>query len=193
MITAGGRRRSGRASLKWDVHHMRDRNSLICMQITCMPGCRAGSPALLFLSLCFTTSSTKRAVPMTGKKTVCERPYEWMVTQRKLVAFGKGSSNAKALNYSLKHREALTRYLALARDAVHIMVATTRAPLPWQGSPAGCRTCIIRCPQPAESVLVNAETPPLRGGVSDAAGEPDDYLLSHGQSALSSAWSRFTV
>jgi hypothetical protein len=27
---------------------------------------------------------------------------------------------------------------------------------------------------------VNAETPPLRGGVSDAAGEPDDYLLSHG-------------
>src|ERR1700748_1474469 len=23
--------------------------------------------------------------------------------------------------------------------------------------------------------------------------EPDDYLLSHGQSALSSAWSRFTV
>jgi hypothetical protein len=25
------------------------------------------------------------------------------------------------------------------------------------------------------------------------AGEPDDYLLSHGQSALSSAWSRFTV
>jgi hypothetical protein len=26
-----------------------------------------------------------------------------------------------------------------------------------------------------------------------AAREPDDYLLSHGQSALSSAWSRFTV
>src|SRR3954454_16673120 len=25
------------------------------------------------------------------------------------------------------------------------------------------------------------------------AGEPDDYLLSHGQSALSSAWSRFTA
>jgi hypothetical protein len=40
---------------------------------------------------------------------------------------------------------------------------------------------------------VNAETPPLRGGVSVTAGEPDDYLLSHGQSALSSAWSRFTV
>jgi len=27
---------------------------------------------------------------------------------------------------------------------------------------------------------VNAETPPFRGGVSDTAGEPDDYLLSHG-------------
>ena len=27
---------------------------------------------------------------------------------------------------------------------------------------------------------VNAETPPCWGGVSDAAGEPDDYLLSHG-------------
>ena len=30
-------------------------------------------------------------------------------------------------------------------------------------------------------------------GFCVAAGEPDDYLLSHGQSALSSAWSRFTV
>src|SRR5471032_2983656 len=39
----------------------------------------------------------------------------------------------------------------------------------------------------------NAKTPPFRGGVSGLAGEPDDYLLSHGQSALSSAWSRFTV
>jgi hypothetical protein len=27
---------------------------------------------------------------------------------------------------------------------------------------------------------VNAETPPLRGGVSGSAREPDDYLLSHG-------------
>jgi hypothetical protein len=44
-----------------------------------------------------------------------------------------------------------------------------------------------------DSVSVNAETPPFWGGVSVAAGEPDDYLLSHGQSALSSAWSRFTV
>src|SRR5471032_272646 len=40
---------------------------------------------------------------------------------------------------------------------------------------------------------VNAKTPPCWGGVSGHAGEPDDYLLSHGQSALSSAWSRFTV
>ena len=29
-------------------------------------------------------------------------------------------------------------------------------------------------------VPVNAETPPMWGGVSGAAGEPDDYLLSHG-------------
>ncbi|WP_250500052.1 hypothetical protein, partial [Caballeronia sp. GAWG1-5s-s] len=40
----------------------------------------------------------------------------------------------------------------------------------------------------------NAKTPPLRGGVFVCGKEePDDYLLSHGQSALSSAWSRFTV
>ena len=30
------------------------------------------------------------------------------------------------------------------------------------------------------SMGVNAETPPLRGGVSGSAREPDDYLLSHG-------------
>ena len=30
------------------------------------------------------------------------------------------------------------------------------------------------------SAAVNAETPPLWGGVSVAAREPDDYLLSHG-------------
>ena len=40
---------------------------------------------------------------------------------------------------------------------------------------------------------VNAQTPPVWGGVCVSAWEPDDYLLSHGQSALSSAWSRFTV
>src|SRR5579875_909715 len=40
----------------------------------------------------------------------------------------------------------------------------------------------------------NAKTPPFWGGVFVLSkGEPDDYLLSHGQSALSSAWSRFTV
>src|SRR6516165_2727273 len=39
---------------------------------------------------------------------------------------------------------------------------------------------------------VNDPTPPCgRGWVRGK--EPDDYLLSHGQSALSSAWSRFTV
>ena len=31
-----------------------------------------------------------------------------------------------------------------------------------------------------DGVSVNAETPPLRGGVSGSAREPDDYLLSHG-------------
>src|SRR5258707_11804571 len=34
----------------------------------------------------------------------------------------------------------------------------------------------VRCPL---FVPVNAETPPFGGGVSGAAGEPDDYLLSH--------------
>ncbi|WP_217482056.1 hypothetical protein, partial [Paraburkholderia caffeinilytica] len=39
-----------------------------------------------------------------------------------------------------------------------------------------CRTmCLPHC-----FCRVNAETPPFRGGVSAAAGEPDDYLLSHG-------------
>ena len=44
-----------------------------------------------------------------------------------------------------------------------------------------------------DCISVNAETPPFGVGFLVAAGEPDDYLLSHGQSALSSAWSRFTV
>ena len=39
---------------------------------------------------------------------------------------------------------------------------------------------------------VNAKTPPREVGFLTGR-EPDDYLLSHGQSALSSAWSRFTV
>ncbi len=34
---------------------------------------------------------------------------------------------------------------------------------------------------------------PRRAGRGFWHEEPDDYLLSHGQSALSSAWSRFTV
>src|SRR5579862_5773970 len=40
----------------------------------------------------------------------------------------------------------------------------------------------------------NATTPVFKAGVVVLQHEePDDYLLSHGQSALSSAWSRFTV
>ena len=42
------------------------------------------------------------------------------------------------------------------------------------------------------SSATNTKTPLLRAG-SCLGKEPDDYLLSHGQSALSSAWSRFTV
>ena len=37
------------------------------------------------------------------------------------------------------------------------------------------------------------QDPAVEGGVLSLGKEPDDYLLSHGQSALSSAWSRFTV
>ena len=37
------------------------------------------------------------------------------------------------------------------------------------------------------------QDPAFEGGVLVLGKEPDDYLLSHGQSALSSAWSRFTV
>ena len=42
-------------------------------------------------------------------KPVCDALYEWLVTQRKLVS--DGSAIAKALDYSLKRWEALTRYL----------------------------------------------------------------------------------
>ncbi len=44
----------------------------------------------------------------------------------------------------------------------------------------------VRVPEPrywtaaVDDVSVNAETPPMWGGVSGDAGEPDDYLLSHG-------------
>ena len=57
------------------------------------------------------------------------------------------------------------------------------------------RESTIRCLFLAPSRIwrVNAQTPPVWGGVCVSAWEPDDYLLSHGQSALSSAWSRFTV
>src|SRR6266702_2925261 len=61
---------------------------------------------------------------------------------------------------------------------------------------AGCWLLVARqavCFSRRSLARVNAETPPLWGGVPAAAGEPDDDLLSHGQSALSSAWSRFTV
>ena len=54
---------------------------------------------------------------------------------------------------------------------------------------------VIRHSRSAKRFLtaVNAQTPLLRAGFVFGAREPDDYLLSHGQSALSSAWSRFTV
>src|SRR6266702_7665096 len=58
---------------------------------------------------------------------------------------------------------------------------------------SGAAACREPAPASLLSARVNAETPPVWGGVPAAAGEPDDDLLSHGQSALSSAWSRFTV
>ncbi len=42
-------------------------------------------------------------------KPVCDALHEWMVVQRKLVS--ARSAIAKALDYSLKRWEALTRYL----------------------------------------------------------------------------------
>jgi transposase len=42
-------------------------------------------------------------------KPVCDALYEWMMAQRKLVS--EGSAIARALDYSLKRWEALTRYL----------------------------------------------------------------------------------
>jgi hypothetical protein len=54
--------------------------------------------------------------------------------------------------------------------------------------PAGSR------PPAAALFRPPTQKPHLFGvGFLFSAREPDDYLLSHGQSALSSAWSRFTV
>ncbi len=42
-------------------------------------------------------------------KPVCDALHDWLIAQRKLVS--EGSAVAKALDYSLKRRETLTRYL----------------------------------------------------------------------------------
>ncbi|MDN7499110.1 hypothetical protein QZM89_28330, partial [Burkholderia gladioli] len=52
----------------------------------------------------------------------------------------------------------------------------------------------LRCADWISFLAAEKTKPPLplgNGGCHE--GKPDDYLLSHGQSALSSAWSRFTV
>ncbi|MBB5445793.1 hypothetical protein HDG38_004425, partial [Paraburkholderia sp. WSM4177] len=69
-----------------------------------------------------------------------------------------------------------------------IAAASQLAPVP---SP-GAYLTIISVDVAVDLGRVNAKTPPRRVGFL-TWGEPDDYLLSHGQSALSSAWSRFTV
>lgn len=51
----------------------------------------------------------RRRLRQSRAKPVCDALYEWMVAQRKLVS--EGSAIAKALDYSLKRWEALTRYL----------------------------------------------------------------------------------
>ncbi|AET94939.1 transposase IS66 (plasmid) [Burkholderia sp. YI23] len=51
----------------------------------------------------------RRQLRKSRAKPVCDALYEWLVTQRKLVS--DGSAIAKALDYSLKRWEALTRYL----------------------------------------------------------------------------------
>jgi transposase len=51
----------------------------------------------------------RRKLRQNRAKPVCDALHEWMVAQRKLVS--EGSAIAKALEYSLKRWEALTRYL----------------------------------------------------------------------------------
>jgi transposase len=51
----------------------------------------------------------RRKLRQSLAKPVCDLLYEWMVAQRKLVS--EGSAIAKALDYSLKRWDALTRYL----------------------------------------------------------------------------------
>ncbi len=56
----------------------------------------------------------------------------------------------------------------------------------YEGTTACCQGLLDRSKLIALTYIVipaptvNAETPPFRGGVSGLAGEPDDYLLSHG-------------
>ncbi|MEM5300344.1 transposase, partial [Burkholderia sp. JPY481] len=51
----------------------------------------------------------RRRLRQSRAKPVCDALHEWMVAQRKLVS--EGAAIAKALDYSLKRWEALTRYL----------------------------------------------------------------------------------
>ncbi len=51
----------------------------------------------------------RQAIRQQRSRPVADALHAWMVTQRKLVA--EGSAIAKALDYSLKRWEALTRYL----------------------------------------------------------------------------------
>ncbi len=63
----------------------------------------------------------RRRLRQSQAKPVCDALYEWMVAQRKLVS--EGSSIAKALDYSLKRWEALTRYL----DDGHVPIDNNQA------------------------------------------------------------------
>lgn len=51
----------------------------------------------------------RRRLHQSQAKPVCDALHEWMVAQRKRVS--EGSAIAKAMEYSLKRWEALTRYL----------------------------------------------------------------------------------
>ena len=91
-------------------------------------------------------------------------------------------------------------------DLVAILMRCARALVAksWAAF-AGYSDCAVRTSRDvcdsrsrARGVAVNErgakhKTPPFWGGVLCKHEEPDDYLLSHGRSALSSAWSRFTV
>jgi hypothetical protein len=97
----------------------------------------------------------RRKLRQSRAKPVCDALYEWMVAQRKLVS--EGSAIAKALDYSLKRWEALTRYL----DDGHVPIDNN-----WVHAASGMNPVM---PTPRLCRVMNPSTQRLGGSLFPAA------------------------